>query len=388
MVGKIKTYEKCPVCKGPFESFDRGMICLQCKTKPNGFYIDLNWKGSRHKLYRNRDGILLSSFSLAEGLWKQINEDILKGRFVIDNYLQKEIDQFRGKVLIEKWYKLKESQLAPSTIKHLRGSLDLYIIPFFEKIDMKELATYHIEDFQAQLPSRLHQKTVKIIMGNLKTFCFWLMNREIIAKMPVFPTISPPKPQIHWIPREVQLKILDSIPLDHKPIFAFMIDHPVRPGEARCLKVKDFHISEGFLSVERAFSENEERSRKSKEPYNLAISSGFDVNILKDKLPEAYVFVNRAGRPYSHGSIRKIWTKACKRAGITHITLYNGTRHSIATQSVQDGIDLAVISKALGHSNMQMTTRYAKMDFKASRLVVDRAVVSAFNEKKVNSERQ
>jgi site-specific recombinase XerD len=79
----------------------------------------------------------------------------------------------------------------------------------------------------------------------------------------------------------------------------------------------------------------------------LPLSHDFDINILKDKLPKAFVFTNRNGKPYTSNRLRKIWDMARKKAGVA-IKLKNATRHSVASQAVNGGTNLAVVSKSIG----------------------------------------
>ncbi|MGB3728954.1 MAG: site-specific integrase, partial [Thermodesulfobacteriota bacterium] len=72
-------------------------------------------------------------------------------------------------------------------------------------------------------------------------------------------------------------------------------------------------------------------------------------------------------RPYSHvftylnkplKDIRTAFENACKRAGIKNLRFHD-LRHTFATRLVLAGVDLATVSKLLGHSSIQMTMRYA-----------------------------
>ena len=56
--------------------------------------------------------------------------------------------------------------------------------------------------------------------------------------------------------------------------------------------------------------------------------------------------------------IRTAFKNACKRAGIKNLRIHD-LRHTVATRLVLAGVDLATVSKLLGHSSIQMTMRYA-----------------------------
>ncbi len=242
-----------------------------------------------------------------------------------------------------------------------------------ERVDCRHLLTHHIEGFLSGLPEHLSLKTKQNIMTGLKTFCNWLIELEILAKRPKFPVLSPPEPAIEWIDKDAQLKILSCLDIHHRPIFEFMMYHPVRPGEARALKVKDFDLALGEVLIQRAFSLKEVRSRKNKKPYRLPLSASFDSAVLKGKFPDMFVFLNKAARPYTSEGLRKLWHKARVKAGIPSIKLYNATRHSIASQAVHNGVDLSLVSRALGHSSLEMTKRYASVSVRMLRAVVDGA---------------
>ncbi|MEW6420074.1 MAG: site-specific integrase [Nitrospirota bacterium] len=190
--------------------------------------------------------------------------------------------------------------------------------------------------------------------------------------MPQFPVLSPPEPPIYWIDKKQQLQILEAVPLNHRPIFEFLIYHPVRPGEARALKVKDVNIKDMTIHICRAWSLKSLRPRKNKKPYYLPLSQKFNLNILRNKLPEAFLFTNTFGKSYTDSRLRKIWNRACKKAGIK-IPLYHATRHSIASQAINQGVDLAVISQALGHSSTASTKRYASLKVQRLKSVIDGA---------------
>ncbi len=59
-------------------------------------------------------------------------------------------------------------------------------------------------------------------------------------------------------------------------------------------------------------------------------------------------------------SIYAAWNTARKRAGLRDVRLHD-LRHSFASNLVNSGHSLYVVSKALGHSQIRTTTRYAHL---------------------------
>lgn len=107
---------------------------------------------------------------------------------------------------------------------------------------------------------------------------------------------------------------------------------------------------------------------------NPPISKYFGTCILKNKLPEAYVFTYR-GKLYNPNILGDIRRKLIQNSELPHINLYNATRRSIASQSVNSWIGLERISKALGHFTLKMTKKYASINVELLRDIADSAQV-------------
>lgn len=58
--------------------------------------------------------------------------------------------------------------------------------------------------------------------------------------------------------------------------------------------------------------------------------------------------------------IRQSFNNACRRAGIVDFRFHD-LRHAFAGWAVQSGMDLYRLSRLLGHSTLQMSTRYAHL---------------------------
>jgi len=364
MAGKVRTREKCGKCGGAFKVAEEADIyCPVCNTRPETFFIWLYWQGTKYRISRDREEHILDSYRRAHRLLENIRTDIDSKIFSPFDYIPKEMEQFRGHRLLEKWLQGKEAQgLAPTHLKSTRAMIEKYFKPAFGQLDCRDIRTHHIEDFLNGLPKTLSLKTKKNILIMLKNFCYWMFRRENLLRMPQFPVVSPPEQPIKWITKKSQLKALAFINTHHRPIFEFLFYHPVRISEARALKVKDFNREQGTVLICRAWSGEELRSRKNKKPYYLPLSRHFNPAGLKDKLPEAFAFTNKIGETYTIGRLERLWHAARIKAEIPPISLYNASRHSIASQARTSGIELSKIGAALGHSSLSSTQRYASLD--------------------------
>ena len=80
-----------------------------------------------------------------------------------------------------------------------------------------------------------------------------------------------------------------------------------------------------------------------------------------DRLQAAPLFLHpRMRRRWGHWSVRDTWLAAAREVGIT-VGLYEGTKHSRATQWLEDGVPERTIQDVLGHSDVRSTRRYARL---------------------------
>ena len=71
-----------------------------------------------------------------------------------------------------------------------------------------------------------------------------------------------------------------------------------------------------------------------------------------------YLFAKADGSRFV--DMRMVFVAARKRAGLTNFR-WHDLRHTFASWFVQDGGDLYHLSRILGHSTVQMTTRYGHL---------------------------
>lgn len=370
MPGAIRTKEKCPKCGKGFSLFSRaGMICKKCKTTPQKFFIDLPWKGRRAKLYSDKSGRALDSYSYAQEVLTVIHNEVRNKTFDPSRYFRAELVRFHFENIAQLWLEDKKRDAAQglralSYIRELEAYNTRYF-GFFRGRDIREIRRIDIDEFSKSLPDHLSPKTIKNIFIALKNLFHEAHRKEIVERVPSFPTISVPEyTGWKWIPAETQIAILQAIPEQDRPIFAFLFLHGCRIGEVRALKVKDIELQTGTIRIRRAWDmdklrESTKQKRQNVIPIHPEVR-GYIEEVCKSCLPEAFLFVNkRTGKPYGDDSLRKTWARALKAAKAEHVCLKDASRHSYASQLVNSNVPLNIISRLLGHSSLKMTQRYA-----------------------------
>lgn len=134
-----------------------------------------------------------------------------------------------------------------------------------------------------------------------------------------------------------------------RPIIIIALNTGMRRGEILGLRWEDIDFNKGFIGIQAGESKTGEGR---KIPMNYQV---FEVLKSIPRSPE-HVFFN----PETKDHIKDIKTgfkSACQRAGIKGLRFHD-LRHTGASRMVEAGVDLATVSKILGHSSIQMTMRY------------------------------
>ncbi len=142
----------------------------------------------------------------------------------------------------------------------------------------------------------------------------------------------------------------------------------LRPGEVRALEIADF--SDGWLRINKAVKgpsvTSPVRGTKTGKPKQLPVPEILQEWIARyvdprDRLKGAPLFPNpNTGRIWNYWTMRDLWKRACKQVGID-VGLYEGTKHTFATDAIARGVPERSLQTFLGHADVRRTRRYAQL---------------------------
>lgn len=329
-------------------------------------FIDLWHAGERFRLYSDKDGETLDSRKRAERLLSHIRYEMDHGTFNPADYSKQprtilQFENYAASWLERQWLMVRQGQRAAEYIKSVESYLRTHLVPFFGTRPLKDVYEGPIEDFLVQLPPHLSPKTQYNILAALKKILNDAYRRREIGRVPVFPRMELKEPEIKWLDQEQQQTVLTEItdPI-MRAFFQFLMQTGCRHGEARALRWERINMKEGLVVIAAAM--DGEVYRESTKEKNIRVLPLPDATLeMLRSLPRSisgYVFAPR-GKPINRHHAWIVWNRAAKKLGI-EVRPYQGTRHSLASQLVNDGVSLGVVQDILGHKTPEMVRRYAK----------------------------
>lgn len=151
---------------------------------------------------------------------------------------------------------------------------------------------------------------------------------------------------------EVQ-RLLSSTPnMKHLLILSICYGTGIRLSEIVNMKVRNVDIYRYKILIERGKGK---KDRYVNLPMSLLMLLKQYLDLYK---PQHYVFEGQYGGQYSVRSVQNVFHAARIRAGIEKKVGIHSLRHSFATHCHEQGTDLHLIQKLLGHNNIKTTLIY------------------------------
>lgn len=340
------------------------------KYREGSFRVTLSYKGERLDIYKDERGKRFNCLRDAQETLIYINSLIKQKKF---NPSEWKADQTFGTArAIEVWLELSDCSIEWKEKK--KSIADLFLKPFFEEqriYDIREINDMHIKFFNAYLKGKKDKRGKDFsdkyrynILNVLKEFLHF--HRASIHKMPEFPKISYQKPPIKWLDKKQQDEVFSCIPSQDLPIFTFMRYTGCRPSEAGGLLRENVILNHThpYLVFATVLGKNGriKPNTKTKMIKPLPIIEEI-ANELRPKEVTPFIF-SKSGTPYTHHRLRHIWEdaniKANKKFGTPIVSLYQGLKHSLGCQRLNQGFSIYQIKELYGHTDIKTTERYAK----------------------------
>lgn len=284
-----------------------------------------------------------------------------------------------GEYLINWITKKHKTSIAATTYRRYASLINVHIIPALGSIKLQAITKNHINALMLQMrekgqSARSQQQARAVLSAAFES----AMEDDLVATNPVIKsrTISIDSAQIHPLSLvEVQKLLARTINTQMQARIRIAVLYGLRQGEALGLKWKDVDLDKKTIfvwqqiqKIEGAYEfvklksgdsirtlEIDEdtvtalRAHKIQQNMNrLAKGEGWNDNDL--------VFTNSIGNPIDYKTDYRQWHSALANADLPKKRLHDA-RHTAATLLFDQGLDIEVIRRFMGHSSVLLTSK-------------------------------
>ena len=217
------------------------------------------------------------------------------------------------------------------------------------KIDPSTLSDNDVQRYFLNIGNFMDPLTVNLRISAVKFFYREVLRRELVLNY-----VKRPKRLPEVLTKEETVQILKSISnTKHRLMIEIVYGCGLRVSEVVRLKKEDVRFGEGVLFVREGKGM---KDRAITLPASLSSRLENYLNYRSDNNP--FVFDSSRGGHLSIKSVQKILEQAVKKAGIPKNVHVHTLRHSYATHLLEQGTDLRIIQKLLGHADIKTTQIY------------------------------
>ncbi|MCK5233544.1 MAG: tyrosine-type recombinase/integrase [Candidatus Aenigmarchaeota archaeon] len=206
-----------------------------------------------------------------------------------------------------------------------------------------------IQKYFVNMAEKSDPQTVNLRIAAVKFFYGRILKQEIIINY-----MKRPKRLPEVLTKEETIAILKQI---RNPKHSLLIETiygcGLRVSEATDLKKQDLRFDENILMIRQSKGR---KDRATSIP--ASISKRLEHYLAARNDINRYVFDSSRGGRLTASSIQKIVKAATKKAGIKKNIHPHTLRHSYATHLLENGTDIRIIQRLLGHNDLRTTEIY------------------------------
>ena len=295
----------------------------------------------------------------------------------------------------KEYLSIQRTALSPTSYILYERIIEQYILPMFGRMRLRDIKTYHVQDFIMKLNSmprndgksgHISPQTVKrytTVLRSMLTMAYkmYYMDDDVgLSRRLTFPKEHYQEVDVFTIEEaKAILAAAKTEPINIRLLIELALFTGMRRGEIVGLKWSDINFDKQCLSVRRSIykpkgeksiekepkshssfrtiaipnclCETLEEYKKSQEQYSLSLSTWQNLD---------YIFTDDSGNVMNPQTPTKQFSHFLARHNIRHLK-FHCLRHTSATILLATGCDIKTVSARLGHSSIETTDIYVHM---------------------------
>ncbi len=279
----------------------------------------------------------------------------------------------RGRMTVAAW--LAEwlgttvaTRCRPRTVESYSETVRRYILPAIGSRPLAKLEPADVAHMLAGLTARgdLSPTTVRYAYSVLRIALGRALKQGKVARN-VATLVDPPAKARHELQPLTAEKARDLIAGTAEDrfgaIYALAIATGMRQGELLALRWSDVDLDAGTLAIRHTLQRAtrvlaEPKTPRARRTLRLGPETVATLRAHRARQPvrgrDGYVFASRTGTPLDSRNVTQELQRALARLGLPR-QRFHDLRHAYATLMLEDGEELAVVSRSLGHTDLSTT---------------------------------
>jgi len=248
-----------------------------------------------------------------------------------------------------------------SEIRNKECTLRRHLVPFFGETPIDKITAQEVEQYKStKIGEGFANGSINYHLAVLSSCLHTAQAWYGLKTVPKIKKLKASPSKTFFLSREeCDMLLANSSGVWHEIIFT-ALKTGLRRGELIALNWEDINWNNKTLTVWHSWCDCKKEliTPKSNRERDIRLIDELYGMLLKRRQTTGFVFVDEKNQRISAGRLHREISKACKRAGIKEITCHT-LRHTFASHLAMTGASLIAIQVLLGHSNIQMTMRYA-----------------------------
>lgn len=254
--------------------------------------------------------------------------------------------------------------LSNNTIDFYRLNLGLFAdwLDTAGVVTLDELTADTIRKYILNLGTHRNKGGVHASYRAIKTFLLWSwdeydkLSRNPIERVKLPAPSNKPLPGISLEDIKKMINACDTkLGLRDKTILLFLLDSGVRRAEFCALNIEDVDFSTGAVEIKHGKGDKRRTvfiGQKTKRLLRKYLRTRKELRL------DSPVFVTSKGERLSYAGLRQIFRRRATHAGLEKTPGAHDFRRTFAVEALRNGIDLATLSRIMGHTSVSTTMRY------------------------------
>ena len=281
---------------------------------------------------------------------------------------------------------LEAKSFSPRTVeaytRHTR-EFESFLERYFPRIRRpNEVSREIVDDYQQFVRSSKTRDgrppantTVRLKLTALKAFFAFLLERDVVLRDPTTVVVAPREEQrlTRRVPSDEEMREIlqavqprDTVSMRDRAILELFYASGMRTSELCDLKVSEVDLKEQTATIVRGKGGKTRLvpiGQYAAHYIELYLERGRKQLLQGKRDDPGNLFLTSHGTPFSRKTInRSVMGRVNKLvAGDKNITCYS-LRHSAASSLIAHGVDIAYVAQLLGHSSLETTKRYLKIE--------------------------